>query len=85
MKRLVWEKTDDKNFLYTMPEKKYFYRIEIKNDRHYGMQYIAELWYDKHEDFGRLSPWAYVDCNTLEKAKAIIRKHYREILMKRKK
>lgn len=83
MKRLKWEETYDKNFLFTEPEKKYFYRIEIKKDKYYGMQYIAELWYEKHEDFGRLSPWAYVDCNSLAKAKKIIRDHYKAVLVKR--
>lgn len=83
MKRLKWEETYDKNFLFTMPEKAYFYRIEIKKDKHYGMQYIVELWLDKHEDFQRLSPWAYVDCNTMEKAKKIIRNHYKNVLAKR--
>lgn len=90
MKRLKWEKTCDdhfliseRDFLFTEPEKGYFYRIAIKKDKYYGMQYVAELWYAKHEDFGRLSPWSYVDCNSLEKAKKIIREHYKNVLAKR--
>lgn len=81
--RLKWEETYDKKFLFTQPEKKYFYRIAIIANKDYGREYVAELYLPKYDDFQRLSPWAHVDCNTMLKAKRLIGKHYREVLAKR--